>query len=61
MLMSGFWRAGAENGARAVTRSSRPFPTQIDRHKGANHFFQFVSRRDDRDSIIITSNQRLGV
>jgi DNA replication protein DnaC len=28
--------------------------------KAANLFFQFVSRRYERDSIIITRNQRLG-
>ena len=45
-----------------VTRSPRPLPTRhlpIDR-QGANLFFQLVSRRYERGSIIITSNQSLG-
>jgi DNA replication protein DnaC len=39
--------------------ASRPDVCSIDRPE-ANLFFQFVSRRYERDSIIITSNQRLG-
>jgi IstB-like ATP binding protein len=49
------------NGA-GVTRPPRLLPTQhlpIDRH-GANLFFQLVSRRYERGSIILTSNQSLG-
>ena len=51
------WGNGAE-----VTRLPRPLPTRhlpIDRH-GANLFFQLVSRRYERGSIMITSNQSLG-
>ena len=58
-----FWRAGAGNGAGVVTRPPRPFPIRRliqSIGKGANLFFQFVSRCYERDSIIISSNQRLG-
>jgi hypothetical protein len=45
-----------------VIRSPRPLSTRhlpIDR-QGASPFFQLVSRRYERGSIIITSNQSLG-
>src|SRR5438552_1161105 len=53
-----FWRAGAGNGAGVVTRPPRPFPIRRliqSTGKGANLSFQFVPRRYQRDSIIISS------
>jgi IstB-like ATP binding protein len=55
------WRAEGGNGTGA-TRTPRLLPTRhlpIDR-QGASLFFQLVSRRYERGSIIITSNQSLG-